>query len=112
MLDEEFLKQYPVSVYHGIRHHDESVVAAFTNLLVSEEMYAVTEKGLHRGITLALEHQCRCPQDNRNAIELQVKKGALWDVQKEKLRCGLPLDTPRPIGREFLTVLSCVCEPA
>lgn len=112
MLDDEFFRTHPISIYHGIHHQEGSVVALFFNPRVSDKIYALSEKGLHDGISNALKHQRICPIDNWNATELQVKKRALWEVQEEKVRCGMPLDAPRPTGRGYMTVLSCTPLPA
>lgn len=112
MLDDEFFDKNPISIYHGIKHQSGSVYAIFSNPRVEPDgdIYLVNEAGMHRGIVRALEHQRRFPQDNHNAQELQVKKRALLDVQREKQRCGIPLDAPAPTGRDFLTIVH--CQPA
>lgn len=98
VLDEEFFKQYPISIYHGTRVQDGTVHARFTNPRVADGIYGVTEPWLHKGIMQAREHQARFAEDNRNAAELEVKERALREVQAEKRRLGMPLESPRLDG--------------
>lgn len=82
-------------------------MAIFSNPRVAEGLYALTEQGMHKGITVALEHQASYPQDNHNALEIQVKKRALDAVQEKKSALRIPLDCPRITGRSGLTIVDC-----
>ena len=111
MLDEEFRKKYPLSEYHGTHHQEGEVVVLFFNPMVARDIYALDEFSLYESVLRFLEHQRDYPQNDHNAAELQTQKNALWEMQEEKLRCNMPLEAPRPTGREFLTVLNCLVEP-
>lgn len=108
LLGNDFFEKFPIFIFHRTHHQEGTVVALFTNPRVAEGIYAVSEKGLYDAIVEALEHQRHYPMDNHNAINLQVNKRALRELQAEKIRYGLPLDAPQPVGSEYLTILDCI----
>jgi hypothetical protein len=112
LLTEEFFKKWPVTKYHGTHIQDGTVIAKLSNPLVDEGKFGGTEVGLHESIEQARTHQKRCPWDNRNLQEIAVYEKALAEVQAEKSRLGMPLDSPPIKGPFVLTVIPGGREPA
>lgn len=112
LLDEEFFREYPVTVYHGPHCQDGTVIAKVSTPRVDDgNIVAVTERCLHEGVEQLEAHQRLCPWDNRNAAELGVTVKALREVQAEKQRLGIPLDAPLLTGPPILTLLKGGLDP-
>ena len=94
MLGDEFLKTYPVSEFHGTWVQDGTVIGRFSNSMVADDIYGLTENYLFNRIKHFRDHQRYCPEDTRNAAELKIKERGLEEIQSEKIRLGIPLDAP------------------